>query len=169
MGLELLQQVPDLDAVIVPVGGGGLIGGIATAIKAVRPQCLVIGAEPEQADDAARSKSTGSLQEHDHPVDTIADGLKTTLGTHTFPIVVNKVDQIITVSEKEIARALLLVWERLKVLIEPSSAVGVAVALSDELRKSGMGSGKRVGIILCGGNMDMSRVAGILQLAGNES
>lgn len=168
MGLELLQQVPDLDAVIVPVGGGGLIGGIATAIKAIRPQCLVIGAEPEQADDAARSKSTGSLQEHAHPVETIADGLKTTLGTHTFPIVVNKVDRIITVSEKEIAIALLLVWERLKLLIEPSSAVGVAVALSDEL-KTGMGSGKRVGIILCGGNMDMSRVPGILQLAGNES
>lgn len=170
VGLELVEQARshwggiDLDAVIVPIGGGGLIGGVATAVKGLLPNCKVIAAEPANADDAYRSKLAGQLLPHDHPPNTIADGLKTTLGSNTFPIVQNLVDDIFLVSEKEIASATRAVWERMKLAIEPSAGVGVAVAVSEDFAKK-YPDLKRVGIVLCGGNCDLATVGAILAQA----
>ncbi|CAM9707850.1 unnamed protein product, partial [Choristocarpus tenellus] len=129
-GLELIEQVRDmavgeLDAIIVPVGGGGLISGVTIAAKAMCPGIRIIGAEPLEADDAFRSKACGRLCGHDEPPLTIADGLRTILGTHTWPVVRDLVDDIVTVSEGDIRKWMRVVYERMKLAIEPSSAVGV--------------------------------------------
>ena len=173
VGLELLRQVGELtgstglDAVIVPVGGGGLISGVATAVKALCPGVRVIGAEPEKAADAFRSKKSGTLCGHDCEgmPDTVADGLRTTLGTTTWPVVRDSVDDIVTVSEKEILRWMRVVYERMKLVIEPSSAVGVAALMSPRVK--GMSSEvKRVGVVLCGGNVDVTVLQELLAGAG---
>ncbi len=156
LALELLGQVPDLDAVIVPIGGGGMISGVATVVKALSPDCRVIGAEPAFADDAARSKIAGSIQPHQgDPTRTMADGLRTTLGERTFPIIRDLVDEIVTVDEKAIAAGLRVVLERAKLVIEPSAAVGVAVAIDPAFRDRGF---RNVGLVLCGGNLDLARL-----------
>jgi threonine dehydratase len=155
IALELLDDVPDLDAMIVPIGGGGMISGIALATREAAPRLRVIAAEPAGADDAARSKRTGSLVPQAGP-ETIADGLRASLGALTWPVVRDVVDRVITVSEPEIIRAMRLVMERMKLVIEPSAAVGVAVALSDEMRA--LPGLRRVGIVLCGGNVDLDRL-----------
>jgi threonine dehydratase len=145
---------PILDAVLVPIGGGGMISGVATAVKAIDPRILVIAAEPAEADDAARSKRAGSIQPNPSPPKTIADGLKTTLGKNTWPQVRDKVDEVVCVSEDEIVRAMRVVYERMKLAIEPSAAVGVAALLyRDEVR--GRAGLRRVGVVLCGGNVDL--------------
>jgi threonine dehydratase len=160
LALELLGQVPHLDAVIVPVGGGGMISGVATVVKALSPQVRVIGAEPALADDAARSKITGSIQPHDgDPTATIADGLRTTLGERTFPIIRDLVDEIVTVDEAAIRAALRVVLERSKLVIEPSAAVGVAVAVDPAFRERGH---RTIGVVLCGGNLDLSILPDLL-------
>ena len=173
VGLELLQQVGELtgstglDAVIVPVGGGGLISGVAIAVKALCPGVRVIGAEPELAADAFRSKQSGTLCGHDCEglPDTIADGLRTTLGTTPWPVVRDSVDEIVTVSEGEIRHWMRVVYERMKLVIEPSSAVGVAALMSPRVK--GMSSEvKRVGVVLCGGNVDMTLLQDLLVGAG---
>jgi threonine dehydratase len=124
--LELLEDVPDLDAIIAPVGGGGLLSGTAIAAKGLSPRIRVLGAEPEMADDAYRSLQAGRLLPSENPR-TIADGLLTSLGTLTFPIIQQHVEQIVTVSEAGIMEAMKFVWERAKIIIEPSAAVPVAV------------------------------------------
>ena len=160
LALELLGQVPDLEAVIVPVGGGGLVSGIATVVKAIAPEIRVIGAEPALADDAFRSKAAGSIQPHvGDPTRTIADGLRTTLGERTFPIVRDLVDEIVRVEEADIRSALRLVLERSKLVIEPSAALGVAVAVDPSFRNRGL---RRVGVVLCGGNLDLAAVPDLL-------
>jgi threonine dehydratase len=163
---------PPLDVLVVPVGGGGMISGVAVAAKGAHPggALRVIGAEPAGADDAARSKATGVLQGHapGGPV-TVADGLRTTLGPHTFPVVRDLVDGVLTVTEDEIVAALRLVYSRMKLAIEPSAAVGVAAVLSPRFAAAlaalagsegagGSGSGRplRVGVVLCGGNADLA-------------
>ena len=170
VGIELLKQVQEehgapLDALIVPVGGGGLISGIATAAKGLRPDILVIGAEPALADDAARSKASGIHCGHVTPPKTIADGLLTTTGALTLPIILSKVDKIITVSEAEIARGMRLIYERAKMVIEPSAGVGVAVALSKKLQEYLPDHMENIGVVLCGGNLDLGRLAEIWKLA----
>lgn len=169
MALELIEQVKEidggvLDAVIVPVGGGGMISGIAIALKACNPLIRIIGAEPLAANDAFRSKQTGEWQGHLNGVTpkTIADGLKTTLGPNTYPIVRDFVDEIICVSESQIASALRTVYETMKLAIEPSAAVGVAALLSEELSLVSRPHLKRIGIILCGGNIDLSELPALL-------
>lgn len=153
-GLELLADVPHLDALVVPVGGGGLISGVSLAARLVNPRVRVFGAEPLAANDAARSKAAGVRQSQPTP-DTVADGLMTTLGDLTWPIVRDHVERVFTPDEASIVSAMRLVWERLKLVIEPSAAVGVAVVLSDEFRAvEGVNS---VGVILCGGNVDLGR------------
>jgi len=149
--LELLEDVPDLDIVIAPVSGGGLLSGTAIAAKSVRPQIRVVGGEPKNADDAMRSLASGRIEEN-ATADTMADGLRAILCELTFGILRERVDEIATVTEAEIVEAMRYVWERTKLIIEPSSAVAVAPALLRRIR----GEGKRIGIILSGGNLDLA-------------
>ncbi|HJY88050.1 MAG TPA: pyridoxal-phosphate dependent enzyme [Candidatus Acidoferrales bacterium] len=148
--LELLDEVPDLDSILAPVSGGGLLSGTAIAAKGLRPSIRVLGSEPKNADDAFRSLASGRIQPMDHP-DTIADGLRASLAERTFRILRQRVDQILLVSEEEIIDAMRLVWERMKLVIEPSAAVGVAPALGRKLAARS----KKVGVILSGGNVDL--------------
>jgi len=150
--LELLEDVSNLDVVMTPVGGGGLLSGTAIAVKSLRPGARVIAAEPATADDAYRSFTTRELVPSVNP-QTVADGLLTSLGKLTFPIILDHVDEIVTVTEEEIISAMRLVWERMKLVIEPSAAVPVAAALSGRTELKN----KRVGIILSGGNLDLAR------------
>lgn len=153
--LELLEEVPNLDAIVAPVGGGGLLSGTCVAGQGVNSRLRVIGAEPLGADDAARSKTAGRLIPQTGPK-TIADGLLTSLGDLTWPIIRDGVERIVTVTEEEIVAAMRLTWERAKLLIEPSSAVAVAAVLSDEFR--GLDGVQRVGIILSGGNVNLEQL-----------
>jgi len=151
--LELLEEIPDLDVLLTPVSGGGLLGGSAIAAKSVRPAIRVIGGEPANADDAYRSLASGKI-ESASPRETMADGLRATLCPLTFSILRERVDQISLVTEEEIVSTMLLLWERLKLVVEPSGAVAAAPAL---LRKIGA-EGKKVGIILSGGNLDLHKL-----------
>jgi threonine dehydratase/serine racemase len=150
--LELLEQAPQLDAVVMPVGGGGLMAGVTIAAKAVAPNIRVFAAEPAGADDAARSKAAGEFVPQTAPR-TIADGLRTSLGELTWPVLRDQVERVITVTDEEIVAAMRLAWERGKLLIETSSAVAVAAVLSDQFRAlEGL---HRVGVILSGGNVNL--------------
>jgi threonine dehydratase len=148
--LELLEQVPDLDVVMAPVGGGGLLSGTALSCAYLRPAVRVIAAEPKGADDAFRSVRDGRIYPSKNP-QTIADGLRTSLGTLTFPIIRRYVQRIITVQEESILAAMRHIWERMKVLIEPSAAVPFAAILEGGIEAMG----KRIGLILSGGNLDL--------------
>ena len=150
--LELLEQAPGLDAIVVPVGGGGLLTGVTLAARGINPALRIYAAEPKGADDAARSKQTGVFQPQTAP-HTIADGLLTSLGDLTWPVLRDLVERVVTVSEEEIIAALRLAWERAKLLIEPSAAVAVAAVLSDEFR--GLAGLRRVGVVLSGGNVNL--------------
>ena len=153
---EILEDVPHVDTIVAPVGGGGMVGGIAIAARALSPRTRVIAAEPAGAADAALSKRTGVRQPMVSPK-TIADGLRTSLGELTFPILRDLVDEVIVVEEHEIVAAMRLVWERLKVVIEPSAGVGVAAVLRDEVRARGdLGV---TAVVLCGGNVDVAALA----------
>jgi len=150
---ELIEEIGQLDVVIAPVGGGGLLSGTALSTKALLPNALVIAAEPAGADDAFRSFYSKTIQPSVAPK-TIADGLLTSLGSLTFPIIMNEVDQIVTVSEEGIVSAMRMIWERMKIIIEPSSAVPLAAILENKVDVKG----KKVGIILSGGNVDLGRL-----------
>ena len=153
--LELLEQVPELDAIVTPVGGGGLTSGTCLAVQGVAPRVRVFAGEPKGADDAARSKAAGQRLPQTDPR-TVADGLRTSLGDLTWPIVRDRVESVITVTEEEIIAAMRLLWERAKLMVEPSSAVALAAVLTDEFRGlSGLG---RVGIVLSGGNVDLDHL-----------
>jgi threonine dehydratase len=153
--LELLEQAPALDAIVGPVGGGGLLSGVTIAAKGINPAVRIFAAEPKGADDAARSKAAGALLPQTAPK-TIADGLLTSMGDLTWPIIRDLVERVITVSEEEIVQAMRLMWERAKLLIEPSAAVAVAAVLSDEFKTlPGM---QRVGIVLSGGNVNLDKL-----------
>jgi threonine dehydratase len=148
--LELLEQVSDLDVVTAPVGGGGLLSGTALSCAYLRPEIRVIAAEPKGADDAFRSVRDGRIYPSENP-QTIADGLRTSLGTLTFPIIRRYVQRIITVREESILAAMRHIWERMKVLIEPSAAVPFAAILEGGIEAMG----NRIGVILSGGNLDL--------------
>ena len=151
--MELLEDYPDLDYILTPVGGGGLIAGTALAVACFSNHCKVIGGEPKNADDAYRSLLSGNI-EYNERVDTIADGLRTFLGDRNFPIIKKHVERIITVSEDEIVEAMKLIWERMKIIVEPSSAVAFAALLK---QKDGF-KNKQVGIIISGGNVDLKNL-----------
>jgi threonine dehydratase len=155
IAVELLDECPQLDAFIVPLGGGGLISGIAIAAKALKPSIRIIGAEPELAGDAAASKQAGSIQPAMKPV-TIADGLRTSLGPLTFPVVRDLVDEIVLVPEADIVASMRFAWERMKITIEPSAAVGVAVASGAWMHARQNEGLQHVGVVLCGGNVDLA-------------
>ena len=151
--LELCAEVPRLDVILAPVGGGGLISGTALTAAARAPGAQVVAAEPEAADDAYRSLAAGKIVPANYP-NTVADGLRTSLGELTFAIIQRHVAQIVTVSEDAIVAAMRYVWERMKIIIEPSSAVPIAALLDNRLEVSG----KRVGVLLTGGNVDLGRL-----------
>jgi threonine dehydratase len=150
---ELIEEIGNLNVVIAPVGGGGLLSGTAISTRALLPEATVIAAEPAGADDAFRSFYSKSLQPSVSPK-TIADGLLTSLGSLTFPIILNNVDQIVTVSEESIIAAMRMIWERMKIIVEPSSAVPLAAILEKKVDAEG----KKVGIILSGGNVDLGKL-----------
>ena len=151
--LELLQEHPELDVVLAPVGGGGLLSGTAIAAKGLAPAIRVIAAEPALADDAFRSLAAGRILPSEHPR-TIADGLLTSLGELNFPIIQERVERIVTVSEAGIVAAMKFVWERAKLVIEPSAAVPVALLWERRFDLTGL----RVGVILSGGNVDLDKL-----------
>jgi len=157
VALELLHDIANLDAIIAPVGGGGLVSGISIAAKTLRPGIRIFAAEPLGADDAARSKSAGTIIPQTGP-NTIADGLLTSLGKNTWPVLRDLVEEVITVTEAEIVAALRLIWERAKLVIEPSAAVPVAVALSAAFRQKA--DIQRVAIVLSGGNVNLNKMPG---------
>lgn len=151
--LELLEEVKNLDILMTPVGGGGLLSGTAIAAKAISPSIEIFAGEPEGADDACRSLLSGKIMPSESP-ETIADGLLTSLGDKTFPIIQKHVKAIFTVSDQEIAEAMRVVWERMKIIIEPSSAVPLAALLKHKAQFAG----KKVGIIFSGGNVDLEKL-----------
>jgi len=156
--LELFEEVGALDVLLVPCGGGGLLSGSALSARQLAPTCRVIGVEPERADDATRSFRTRTLQTVHNP-DTIADGARTpSLGTITFPLVLNHVDDMVTVTEHAIVDAMLFLWQRLKIVVEPTGALTMAALLDERVRVSGL----RVGAIVSGGNVDLMQLASIL-------
>ena len=148
--LELHAEVPDLDVMLAPLGGGGLLSGTAVATRALRPAAKVYGAEPMGADDAWRSLQAGHVVPVAHP-ETVADGLRATIGTLTFEVIRAETDGVVRVEDADTVAAMRYVWEYMKILIEPSAAVAVAALLRGlvEMR------GKRVGVILSGGNLDL--------------
>ncbi len=148
--LEILDDVPGLDLVVAPVGGGGLLSGTAIAVRGLSPRSKVIGAEPAAADDAYRSFTSGILHPSGNPR-TIADGLRTSLGPNTFPVVRAYVAEIVTTTEEAIISAMKLLWERMKIVVEPSGAVPLAAILEGKLDVHGA----RTAIILSGGNVDL--------------
>jgi threonine dehydratase len=148
---ELFEEISDLDFIVTPVGGGGLLSGTALATKFFSPKTAVIAGEPEGADDTFRSMQSGKIEASQS--NTIADGLLTSLGDKTFPIIRDNVKGVITVSDPEIVEAMRLVWERLKIIVEPSGVVPFAAVLKDKDKFKG----KRVGIIISGGNVDLER------------
>lgn len=151
--LEMMEQQPDLDVILTPVGGGGLLSGTALAVHYNHPSVKVIGTEPELADDAYRSFKAGELKPV-YSTDTIADGLRTALGELPFEIILDHVDDIITVSEASIIDAMRFIWERMNMIIEPSCAVPVAAVFENPERFEGL----KTGIIITGGNVDLDHL-----------
>ncbi|MBR8536584.1 pyridoxal-phosphate dependent enzyme [Carboxylicivirga sediminis] len=151
--MELLGQQGDLNTIITPVGGGGLLSGTATFVKEQFPEIKVVAGEPKMADDAYRSFKAGEFFPVDNP-NTIADGLRTSLGTLTFEIIKNKVDDIYVVEEESIRIAMRMVWERMKIIIEPSSAVPLAAILENRA----VFANQKVGLIISGGNVDLGNL-----------
>ena len=150
---ELINKIPDIDIVMAPVGGGGLLSGTAIATKGLNKKIKIFGAEPKNADDAYQSFTHKKLIPSNNPI-TIADGLLTSLGNMTFKIICKDVDKILTVHEETIIKAMKLVWERMKIIIEPSSAVPLAAIIEN----SKLFKNKKIGIILSGGNVDLSNL-----------
>ncbi|MBL0347632.1 pyridoxal-phosphate dependent enzyme [Candidatus Villigracilis affinis] len=151
--MELLEDIPDLDVIIVPVGGGGLLSGTSIAAVGIKKGIRIIAGEPEMADDAFRSMQAGKIIPSENPK-TIADGLLTSLGDLTFPIIQKNVEQIVTVSEAGIIASMKFIWERAKIIIEPSSAVAIGVLWEKKIDLSGL----KVGVIISGGNVDLNKL-----------
>ncbi|XP_070572542.1 serine racemase-like [Ptychodera flava] len=158
LGIEILNQVPDLDAIVAPVSGGGMLAGICIAAKHIKPDIKIFAAEPLNADDCAKSFAAKKRIPLPDVPDTIADGLRASVGPNTWPIIKDNVEDVITVTEEQIVQAIKLMLERMKICVEPSACVAVAAVLSDKF-KALPSSIKRVGIILSGGNLDLSKLS----------
>ena len=150
---ELLEDVPKLDAIVSPVSGGGLLSGSLIAAKTMSPSIKVYGAEPKEADDAYRSLKKGFIVAN-KTIDTICDGLLAQIGTKTFPVIQELVDEIITIDEQEVVESLRMVWERLKIIVEPSCSITLALVL----KRKALFEGQNVGLILSGGNVDLNEL-----------
>jgi threonine dehydratase len=150
---ELLEDYPDIACIVSPVSGGGLLSGTLLSSKGINKDILVYGAEPSEADDAFRSLSSGKIVSNE-TINTICDGLRAQIGTITFPIIQENVDGIITLSEEEIINSMQMIWERMKVIVEPSSAISLAAIIKNR----DMFEGKKVGLIISGGNVDLTQL-----------
>lgn len=159
VGDELCEDVKGLDALLVPCGGGGLLSGCAVAAQHHAPNCTVIGVEPEAGDDATRSFYSGELQTVQNP-DTIADGARTPyLGDVTFPLVLQHVYEMVTVSDEALVEAMHMLWERMKIVVEPTGALGAAALLDGTVP----GKDRRIGVVISGGNVDLGRAADLFE------
>jgi threonine dehydratase len=159
---ELFEEAGQLDLLLVPCGGGGLLAGSSLAAEALSPGCAVVGVEPEAGDDATRSFRTKQLQTVKNP-QTVADGARTaSLGSLTFPLVLQHVSDMATVGDRALLAAMFYLWERLKLVVEPTGALGAAAAFEGTVPVAG----RRVGVILTGGNVDLAQVAGWLKTSG---
>jgi threonine dehydratase len=153
---ELFEEVGSLDLLLICCGGGGLLSGCAVAARTLSPECRVVGVEPERADDATRSFHTGILHSVDNP-NTIADGVRTpSLGKFTFPLVLRHVDDMVTVSEEAILRTMFFMWERMKIVVEPTGALSAAALFDGTISAE---PAMRIGVIVSGGNVDLKRAA----------
>ena len=161
VGVELLEQVPDLEVLLAPVSGGGLISGIAVAARKLNPRLRILGVEPAGADDALRSLRAGRIVPCERP-DTIADGLRATVGVRPFAEIQRHVDDILTVPDATIVRAMRALWEVMKIIVEPSGAAAYAPIAAGHPQTEG----KRVGVILSGGNLDLEKVPWITPARG---
>ena len=161
VAVELLEQVPDLDLLLVPVSGGGLLSGIAVATHSLRPEVRLLGVEPEGADDAARSLKAGRIVPCERPA-TIADGLRATIGVRPFAEIRRYVDGIVTVSDAAIVAAMRRIWEVLKIVVEPSGAAAYAVVTAQREPTQG----RRIGVVLSGGNLDLGSLPWITPARG---
>ena len=153
--LELIEDIGDLDAICAPIGGGGLMSGTCITAKHMLPNVRLFGAEPKGADDAYRSLKEGKLLPQENP-DTICDGLLTSMGENTWTILKDHLESIITVDDDEVINAMKLIWERMKIIIEPSCATPLAAILTPEFKK--LENIQTIGIILTGGNVDLSKL-----------
>ncbi|MGB0984319.1 MAG: threonine ammonia-lyase [Saprospiraceae bacterium] len=150
---ELHEDIEDLEVILAPIGGGGLMSGTALYTHYTKPHVTILGAEPKNVDDAFRSFHSGKVEVNE-TINTIADGLRTNLGNYTLEVIRKHVEDIITVEEEEIINAMRLIWERMKIIVEPSSAVPFAAVLQQKERFQG----KKIGIIITGGNVDVERL-----------
>ena len=150
---ELLEDVPNIDVIVSPVSGGGLLSGSLIAAKAMNSHIKVFGAEPKEADDAYRSLKKGTIVSN-KTIDTICDGLRAQIGTKTFPVIQDLVDEIITIEENEVIDSLRMIWERLKIIVEPSCSIALALVL----KKKHLFKGQNVGLIMSGGNVDLNKL-----------
>ena len=150
---ELLEDVPNIDVIVSPVSGGGLLSGSLIASKAMNSHIKVFGAEPKEADDAYRSLKEGTIVSN-KTIDTICDGLRAQIGTKTFPVIQDLVDEIITIEENEVIDSLRMIWERLKIIVEPSCSIALALVL----KKKHLFKGQNVGLIMSGGNVDLNKL-----------
>ena len=150
---ELLEDYPDIACIVSPVSGGGLLSGTLLSSKGINKDILVYGAEPSEADDAFRSLQSGEIVSNE-TINTICDGLRAQIGTITFPIIQKNVDGIITLSEEEIINSMQMIWERMKIIIEPSCAISLAAIIKNRE----MFEGKKVGLIMSGGNVDLTQL-----------
>ena len=150
---ELLEDYPDIACIVSPVSGGGLLSGTLLSSKGINKDILVYGAEPSEADDAFRSLQSGEIVPN-KTINTICDGLRAQIGTITFPIIQENVDEIITLSEEEIINSMQMIWERMKIIIEPSCAISLAAIIKNRE----MFEGKKVGLIMSGGNVDLTQL-----------
>ena len=158
-GLELLEEMAGLDVLVVCLGGGGLLSGCALAAKALYPNCTVIGVEPQAGNDGMLSLRAGKLIQFNNP-DTIADGARTALCERTFALIQKHVDDIVCVNDQELLQAMFFLWERLKIVVEPTGALAVAAILHNKIDVKG----KRVGAIVSGGNVDLKQVNDLFRL-----
>ena len=147
---ELLEDVPDLDSIVSPVSGGGLLSGSLLAAKNMKSSITVYGAEPEEADDAYQSLKLGRIVPN-KTINTICDGLRAQIGSKTFPVIQNLVDDIIPIAEEDIINALRMIWERLKIIVEPSCSIALALIINNKQ----LFEGRNVGLIMSGGNLDL--------------
>ena len=152
-GKELIEDHPDLDAIVSPVSGGGLLSGTLLSAQGINPKIKVYGAEPLEADDTFLSLQKGEIVPN-KTINTICDGLRAQIGTITFPIIQSYVEEVITLTEKEIIESMKMIWERMKIVVEPSCSITLAAVL----KSSDRFAGKKVGLIISGGNVDLERL-----------